>query len=161
MTLRTVFRTTNTWDQGFSAEILIINDGPEMVTDWRLAFTAPWTIQSFWNAAGLIGPTGVIRFGNVDMNSTLAPGQSANIGFTAVGQPAPPVFLDAEKPSWEVPPALTVTDAWTVESNSGTSPLVFELTLSHASATPVSIRWETASTDGAAAARTSSVRSDP
>ncbi|GEO39915.1 hypothetical protein SAE02_40630 [Skermanella aerolata] len=151
MTIRTVFRTTNTWDQGFAAEIDVFNDGAEAVTDWRLGFTAPWAIQSFWNAAALIAPAGATRFGNVDMNGTLAPGQKATIGFTAAGQPTPPVFFDTDGPSSEVPPALTVTDAWTVEGDTGTSPLVFELTLSHASATPVSIRWETASTAGAVA----------
>ena len=109
MTIRTVFRTTNTCDQGFAAEIDVFNDGAEAVTDWRLGFTAPWAIQSFWNAAALIAPAGATRFGNVDMNGTLAPGQKATIGFTAAGQPTPPVFFDTDGPSSEVPPALTVT----------------------------------------------------
>ena len=145
MGIRPVFRTTNTWEQGFAAEVLIINDGPETITDWRLSFTAPWIIQSFWNATSLIAPAGVTSFGNVDMNGMLAPGQSANIGFTAVGQPDPPVFLEIGGVSSEALPALTITDSWAVEGDTGATPMVFELTLSRASTTPVSIQWKTAS----------------
>ena len=86
------------------------------------------------------------------MNSTLAPGQSANIGFTAVGQPAPPVFLEAEKPSWEVPLALTVTDPGRWRATSARRPGVRTDTvarLGNARQYPM----ETASTDGAAAGK--------
>jgi aryl-phospho-beta-D-glucosidase BglC (GH1 family) len=150
MTIRTIFRATNTWDQGFAAEVLIINDGPETITDWRLSFTAPWIIQSFWNATSLIAPAGVTSFGNVGMNGMLAPGQSASIGFTAVGQPDAPVFLETGGVSSEAPPALTITDSWAVEGDTGATPMVFELTLSRASTIPVSAQWNTASAGAAA-----------
>ncbi|UEM19585.1 cellulase family glycosylhydrolase [Skermanella mucosa] len=144
MGIRTVFKPGNVWDQGFSAEILVTNDGPETVTDWRLSFAAPWVIQSWWNVTVLPSPTGVTTFGNVGMNGTLAPGQSANIGFTAQGTPAEPVFLPSASGQADAMPYLTVTDGFAVEGDSGTTPLTFDFSLSQASATPITVRWETA-----------------
>ncbi|MFT8242493.1 DUF4214 domain-containing protein [Roseomonas sp. BN140053] len=143
MTLRTVFRTTNSWDQGFTGEILVINDGPDTVTGWTVSFSAPWAIQNFWNVTPIGAPSGTYSFSNVGFNGTLAPGQSANFGFNAAGAPSSPVFLDNGAPISGLP-ELTISDAAVTEGHNGTTPLTFNLSLSHASDTAVTVRWDTA-----------------
>ena len=89
MALRTVFQIMNTWDAGFTGEILLFNDGAETINGWDIAFTAPWQIRESWNATTLSAPDNIDHFSNLDWNGTLAPGQSTSFGFNAVGTATP------------------------------------------------------------------------
>ncbi|EWY37703.1 hypothetical protein N825_16760 [Skermanella stibiiresistens SB22] len=143
MAIRTEFKLGNTWDQGFTGEIFLTNDGTEAVSDWRVSFTAPWVIQSSWNVTTQPSAPGVVTLGPVEMNHVLQPGEKINIGFTASGKPVEPVFLSSNPDPETTTPFLTVTDAFAVEGDGGTTPLTFHLTLTHASTTPVTLNWKT------------------
>ncbi|MEU9360759.1 PHB depolymerase family esterase [Streptomyces sp. NPDC048301] len=79
-----VVYTTNSWNSGLTAAITVTNTGSTAVNGWLLAFTLPagQTISSGWNA--IYSPSsGSVTARNTPNNATIAPGQSASIGFLA------------------------------------------------------------------------------
>jgi endoglucanase len=78
----TVRYVSNTWADGFTADVTITNTGTATISGWTLAFAFPGTqrITSAWNATVTQNQQTVSAV-NVDHNRTLAPGGTANFGF--------------------------------------------------------------------------------
>ena len=167
------FTVTGQWSTGFGGEIKLTNGGSTPIPGWKLGFTAPWTIASAWNAT-LVGTSAVAggtRFTVADAgwNGTVPVGGSVTIGFVGAG-----AGTIASPTDWTlnglplgggsggggssgggvvVPPlpTISVTGAAVKEGAAGTTAKsVFTLSLSAASATPVTVAYATA--DGTAKA---------
>ena len=163
------FTVTGQWSTGFGGEIKLTNGGTTPIPGWKLGFTAPWTIASAWNAT-LVGTSAVAggtRFTVADAgwNGTVPVGGSVTIGFVGAG-----AGTIASPTDWTlnglsigggsgggggvvVPPlpTISVTGAAVKEGAAGTTAKsVFTLSLSAASATPVTVAYRT--TDGTAKA---------
>ncbi|GGF69232.1 hypothetical protein GCM10007301_31150 [Azorhizobium oxalatiphilum] len=137
------------WGSGFTAS-MTVEAGASALDGWTVEFDASFTITNIWNAVIVshVGDHYVIR--NASYNANVAAGRDTAFGFqatpgaggtsadgfringTTVGEPAP------------VLPALSVSDASVSEGQSGTTEMVFTLTLSAASATAVSVNYATA-----------------
>ncbi len=86
------YRVTNTWGDGFQADVRLTNTGTTPWDGWSLtwAFPAGERIAQLWNGAHTqSGSTVTVR--NADWNRTVAPGASAAVGFTASGLRRMPV----------------------------------------------------------------------
>ena len=175
--VRVAFTVTGQWNTGFGGEIKLTNGGTTPIPGWKLGFTAPWTIASAWNAT-LVGTSAVAggtRFTVADAgwNGTVPVGGSVTIGFVGAGS-----GTIASPTDWTlnglslggggasggggsggsgggvvVPPlpTISVTGAAVKEGAAGTTAKsVFTLSLSAASATPVTVAYKTA--DGTAKA---------
>ncbi|MBU2662449.1 cellulose binding domain-containing protein [Actinoplanes bogorensis] len=75
---------TNTWNNGYTANVTVANTGSTALNGWTLAFTLPsgQSITSSWNAA-LTGSSGAVTARNISWNGAIAPGGSASFGFQA------------------------------------------------------------------------------
>ena len=171
------FTVTGQWNTGFGGEIKLTNGGTTPIPGWKLGFTAPWTIASAWNAT-LVGTSAVAggtRFTVADAgwNGTVPVGGSVTIGFVGAGS-----GTIASPTDWTLNglslggggasggggsggsgggvvvaplPTVSVTGAAVKEGAAGTTAkTVFTLSLSAASATPVTVAYTT--TDGTAKA---------
>ncbi|WP_304622082.1 cellulase family glycosylhydrolase [Roseomonas cutis] len=151
MALTYSFKTTATWTGGFNGEITVTNSGTSAIDGWLMAFTGGWSVVTVWNGSVVNGPDGYTTVQNLDWNGSLAPGASATIGFTANGELSPPSYYSGEiDPPVPTLPALSVADTSVTEADAGSSAMTFTVTLSKASATPVTVNWTTA--DGTATA---------
>lgn len=79
------YRTLNSWDGGFQAEVTVANTGTTATRGWSVALSiaSGRTIGSLWNGT-LTGATVT----NVAHNGALAPSASTTFGFVANGQAA-------------------------------------------------------------------------
>ncbi|MFC0406927.1 DUF4214 domain-containing protein [Roseomonas elaeocarpi] len=155
MALQFVFRATNSWTGGFQGQITVTNNGSSAVNSWAFNLAASWTISSVWDAVETVAADGTVTLSNASYDGTISPGGSVTLGFTANGTPEAPGFtaLDAGGGGTVTGPdlpSLSVSDAVLVEGNSGTQPMTFTATLSHASDSPVFVHWATV--DGTATA---------
>jgi cellulase/cellobiase CelA1 len=79
------FADVNDWGNGYVASVDITNTGTNPIDTWSLTFTWPTGWQQMsggWN--GTWSQTGTaVRVSNADFNKSLAPGESANLGFVA------------------------------------------------------------------------------
>ncbi|MGK5678441.1 GH12 family glycosyl hydrolase domain-containing protein [Actinoplanes sp. URMC 104] len=75
---------TNTWNNGYTANVTVANTGSSAVNGWQLAFTLPagQTITSSWNAA-LTGSSGAVTARNIAWNGTIPANGSTSFGFQA------------------------------------------------------------------------------
>ncbi|MUL41379.1 cellulase family glycosylhydrolase [Streptomonospora sp. PA3] len=84
------YSVANSWDGGFTADVVLTNSGDEAITDWTLTWTAPDGVQvtSGWGAdVSQSGDT--VTAAAPDWASTLDAGASASIGFQATGPASP------------------------------------------------------------------------
>jgi len=152
------YAVTQDWTSGFQANLTIKNEpAAAAVANWTLEFDYAAQISSIWDAQ-VVSRTGnhyVIR--NAGWNGTIAPGGTVSFGL--IGSPgstagAPTGFLLNGSPLGTPPPvqvpALTIGNATTLEPTTGTGTILFDVNLSAASATPVTVHWQTA--DGSALA---------
>jgi Cellulose binding domain/Glycosyl hydrolases family 28 len=74
----------NSWNNGFTTSIHIVNRGTSPIEGWTLAFTLPsgQSITSGWNAT-YTGSSGQITARNASYNASLPVGGSTDIGFQA------------------------------------------------------------------------------
>jgi endoglucanase len=129
------FTLRTEWDAGFTAELTVRNTGSAAVSDWRLAFDAPFAITQIWNATieSHVGNHYVIR--NPGYNATIPAGGSVSFGFNGgprggaeptnyalngsplgTGPVTPPPPPPApEPPPAPTPPSLSVADAVVIE----------------------------------------------
>jgi cellulase/cellobiase CelA1 len=79
------YRTINSWDSGFQAEVAVTNTGTSPTRGWsvELSLASGRTIANLWN--GTLTGTTVTNAGD---NGTLAPAASTTFGFVANGQVA-------------------------------------------------------------------------
>ena len=73
---------TNTWSNGFTANVTVANTGSSAVNGWTLGFTLPsgQTVTNSWNAA-LSGTSGALTARNTTHNGSLPAGGTASFGF--------------------------------------------------------------------------------
>src|SRR5882672_860818 len=143
------YAVDDNWGSGFIGKIAVPG-GAQGLNGWTIEFDASFLISNIWGAQ-IVSHAGnhyVIR--NLDWNSSVPPGGQASIGFQATpgadGTAASGFVIDgvSSVPSPPVPPTLSVADASITEGNSGTSQLVFTVTLSHAASGPVTVQYSTA-----------------
>ena len=77
------YRTTNSWDTGFQAEVAVTNTGTSSTRAWSVVLTlaSGRTISNLWNGT-LTGSTVT----NAPHNGALAPNAGTTFGFVANGQ---------------------------------------------------------------------------
>ncbi|WP_432194998.1 extracellular catalytic domain type 1 short-chain-length polyhydroxyalkanoate depolymerase [Streptomyces sp. bgisy027] len=76
--------TTNTWNTGLTASVILTNTSSTSVNGWSLGFTLPTgrTITNGWGAT-YAPSSGAVTATNASYNSALAPGASVSIGYRA------------------------------------------------------------------------------
>jgi hypothetical protein len=146
------YSVRNTWGDGFTADVVISNTGPDTVDGWTLAFDLPVVIDGYWSAVALSLTATNKVFGPVSFNRTIEPGESIDFGFNATGDPAlipqNVNFSDTAPPS---SPAFTVSPAGVVEGDPGTNTtLSFTVMLTPSAAATAGVHYATA--DGTAVA---------
>jgi uncharacterized protein YjdB len=104
--VRVTYTITNNWGSGYSANIDILNTGPQAIHGWTLKFTLPTgdTIVDMWNATYTV--TGSqITAKNVAFNATIAPGAKISLGFNANGPAGTPTDFTVYSAQASVPVA--------------------------------------------------------
>ncbi|MFI7578618.1 endo-1,4-beta-xylanase [Micromonospora sp. NPDC049497] len=78
----TVTYVPNSWNNGFTAEVRVRNDGPATVNGWtvRFALTSGQTVTGGWNATVTQSGTQVTAR-NASWNGAVAPGGTVSFGF--------------------------------------------------------------------------------
>jgi hypothetical protein len=73
---------TNSWTNGFTANVTVANNGSSAVNGWALGFTLPGgqAITNSWNTA-LSGSSGAVTARNVAFNGSIPAGGSTSFGF--------------------------------------------------------------------------------
>jgi aryl-phospho-beta-D-glucosidase BglC (GH1 family) len=140
------FRVTQSWNGGFLAEMTLENDATPM-QGWTISFDAPFQINGVWNAelVSQVGQTYVIR--NAPWNGNVPPLGSTSFGLDITGSGTPQnVSVNGAAPL----PGITIADASLTEGDAGSALMNFTISLSSASATPVTLDYATA--DGTAQA---------
>lgn len=75
------FKVTSDWGSGFTADVVLTNQQPAAVRDWKLEFDFPYKITSMWNAQ-VVSQTGnhyVIR--HESWNTDIAANGKVSFGF--------------------------------------------------------------------------------
>jgi chitinase len=77
------FKVVSDWGSAFNGDITITNTGSSTLADWTVTFDFDGQISGLWNGtiAGRQGSTYTVK--PASWNATLAPGATANFGFTA------------------------------------------------------------------------------
>jgi cellulase/cellobiase CelA1 len=87
---------TDSWSDGFVANVTVANTGSTAINGWTLGFTLPsgQTVTNSWNAT-LSGTSGALTARNVSWNGTIPAGGSVSFGFQGThrgGFTAPSAF---------------------------------------------------------------------
>lgn len=142
------------WGAGFVAG-MTVEAGASALNGWTVEFDASFTITNLWNAeiVSHVGNHYVVR--NAAWNGAVGANQGVSFGFQATpgsgGTSATGFTVNGVPSGGEpepVPPTLSVGDATVVEGSAGTTQLMFMVTLSAPSTTPVTVAYGTA--DGTA-----------
>jgi chitinase len=144
MSARVIYEVVDAWSGGFNASVSVVA-GDDGLGGWTLTFEAEFEITQIWGAeiVSRTGDTYVVR--NAPWNGSVAPGGTVEFGFLGgpTTDPVPDAFLLNGVLVGDLP-AISVADATVVEGNAGTRTLAFVVTLSAASATPVTVTYATA-----------------
>jgi chitinase len=144
------YQVVDQWSGGFNAAVGLIA-GAGGLQGWTITFAADFLITQIWNARIIshVGDTYVI--GNLAWNGALAAGQSAGFGFlgSATTDPNPDAFVVRNGLAAPLP-SLAIADTGLLEGQLGIRQMSFAVTLSAASAMPVTVAFATA--DGTALA---------
>ncbi|SHO67271.1 chitinase [Pseudoxanthobacter soli DSM 19599] len=146
------YTVADNWGSGFVAN-MAVGAGSAAMNGWTVAFDASFTITNIWNAVIVSHVGNHYVIGNAAWNGSIAASSSTSFGFQATpgsGGTAAAGFLVNGAPVGSgggepepVLPALSVADASVSEGNSGTTHLMFTVTLSAASTTPVTVGYAT------------------
>ncbi|MEV4378055.1 PHB depolymerase family esterase [Streptosporangium sp. NPDC049644] len=76
--------TTNAWNTGLTASVIVTNTGSSAINGWTLGFTLPsgQTVTSAWNATITPG-SGAVTARNMSYNAAIPAGGSTSFGFQA------------------------------------------------------------------------------
>jgi poly(hydroxyalkanoate) depolymerase family esterase len=81
----TVYSVTNQWNNGFTANVTVTNNGTTPSTGWKVTWT--WAgsqqITNVWNGVLGTGGSGGVAVTNAGYNGTVAPGGNTSFGFQA------------------------------------------------------------------------------
>ncbi|MEY3896716.1 MAG: hypothetical protein RLZZ214_2236, partial [Verrucomicrobiota bacterium] len=146
------FRTSSTWGTGYSADVVITNNGPTTISGWAVAFDLPVSgFSKTWNATQGASTATRKSFTNLPTNANIQPGASRSFGFNAVGAftvAATNFTFNGLVPEGNIP-ALSIADVSADEGDSAED-RIFTVTLSSASTEAITVDWRTA--DGTALA---------
>ncbi|MGE3819186.1 MAG: cellulose binding domain-containing protein, partial [Isosphaeraceae bacterium] len=138
---------TQDWGSGFQATVSLRNAGSTAVSNWTLEFDTTAAISSLWDGVISSGTGNHYVVRNAGWNGTIPPGGTVSFGYVAGPGGAPTNYLlngqPLGGPIGPVLPRLDVEDASALEGNSGRSDLAFRLSLSQASAIPVTVQYAT------------------
>src|SRR5262249_33506902 len=143
------YRVTDDWGSGHTAAVTV-NAGTQSLSGWTVEFDSPAQISNIWNAdiQSHVGTHYVIQ--NAPWNAAVAAGQTTSFGYQAtpggvastptnfkvngvpVGTPPPPTQ-----------PSVSIADATVAEGNSGTKNMTFNVTLSKAATSTVTVNYAT------------------
>ena len=133
------------WGQGFVGN-MTVNAGDSPMNGWTVEFDTPAQITNIWNAeiASHTATHYVVR--NAAWNGQVGAGQATSFGFqgSGVSSSITNLTVNGVPTGQPTPPSVSVADASVSEGNSGTSNLNFNVTLSKASTSPVTIAYTTA-----------------
>jgi len=143
------YDVTSNWGSGFTGAMKI-EAGSAALNGWTAEFNASFTITNIWNAeiVSHVGDHYVIR--NVAWNGKVGAGDDVSFGFQATpgstGTTATGFTINGVATGGPTPvlPTLSVSDATTVEGNSGVRDLAFIVSLSAAATGPVTVAYATA-----------------
>jgi hypothetical protein len=150
------YAVTQDWGSGFQASLSLVNSQPTAVADWRLEFDLAANITSIWDAQVVSHSGNHYFITGAAWDSNLSGGGTVSFGFVAspghVASPSNYVLGGVPLGGTTPPPlpTLSVNNVSVPEGNSGTTAAVFSVTLSAASAVPVTLQYATA--DGTATA---------
>ncbi|MBL8211013.1 MAG: cellulose binding domain-containing protein [Bryobacterales bacterium] len=83
-TIQVNLRAASSWSTGYTADLIIHNNGTQAVNGWTLSFTLGSTITSLWNGTLTVANgTNVVR--NASWNGSIPIGGSVQLGFTGNG----------------------------------------------------------------------------
>lgn len=77
-------RVTSRWNEGYGADIVLLNSTNQAINGWRLSFTLDSEIQSLWNGT-LSSLSGTYTVTNESWNGVIATGASVHLGFMGSG----------------------------------------------------------------------------
>jgi chitinase len=143
------------WGSGFQGQMSLVNQQTTSVTNWKLEFDFPASIDTIW-CAQVVSHTGnhyVIA--NAGWNSTLPAGGSVSFGFNAspghtTATPAN-YLLNGAPLNGPALPSLSIGDV-TVNQGASATSAAFTVSLSAPATAPVAVTYATA--DGTARAGT-------
>ncbi len=144
----------NDWGSGYQGQIQLANQQTASVPNWQAQFDLAHNITSIWDAT-IVSHTGnhyVIQ--GAAWDSSIAGSSSVTFGFVASGggnlAPSNYVVNGAAAgggggTTTTPTPSLSIADVTQAEGNSGTTDFLFNVTLSAAATTPVTVKYATAS----------------
>ncbi len=142
------YSVTDDWGTGHTAAISV-TAGSSSMNGWTVEFDSPAQISYIWNAkiTSHVGTHYVIS--SVFYNSKVAAGKSASFGYAATpgAVASTPTNLTINGVAVGTPsttPSVSIANATVAEGNSGTSNLAFNVTLSKAATSPVTVGYATA-----------------
>ncbi|MDT5014654.1 MAG: hypothetical protein QOD39_814 [Mycobacterium sp.] len=140
------YAVSDDWGAGFVGN-MTVNAGPSALNGWTVEFDTPAQITNIWNAeiASHTANHYVVR--NAAWNGQVGAGQATSFGFQGSGVSSSVTNLTVNgAPTGQptTPPSVSIGDATVSEGNSGTSNLNFNVTLSKASTSPVTVGCTTA-----------------
>lgn len=156
--LSITFSDTSDWGTGFIGGVTITNTAATPISDWTIAFPLANAITNIWNAQIVHAAGGGYTLANMPYNGSIAPGASVQFGFQATGgNPVLPTgytfngqTIGSGGGSTTPLPALSIADASVQETAGQTTNETFTVSLSAASAAPVTVSYKTV--DGTAKA---------
>jgi hypothetical protein len=77
------FEITNSWQQGYQAEVTVRNDSPEQLTGWTVRWTMPdgHRLNNLWNGVPSV-KGGTVTVTNAGWNVTIPAGGTTTFGLT-------------------------------------------------------------------------------
>ncbi len=139
------FSTSSTWGTGFSADVVVTNNGPTTLSGWTVAFDLPVSgFSKIWNATEGASTATHKVFTNLSTNANIQPGASRSFGFNAIGAftvAASNFTFNGLVPAGNIP-ALSIADVSADEGDS-TAERIFTVTLSSASNEIITVDWAT------------------
>ena len=136
------------WGSGHTAA-MTVNAGSSALNGWTVEFDSPAQITNIWNAqiTSHMGTHYVIS--NMSYNGKVASGQSTSFGYQATpgavaSKPTNLAVNGVASGNPPTVPAISIADVSVAEGNSGSADAGFTVTLSTASANPVTVGYSTA-----------------
>lgn len=78
------YNIINEWENGLNGQISITNNSDKSIEDWRLLFNSNLKIDRFWTAEISHKEDTKYYIQNMGYNSNINPGETINLGFSAV-----------------------------------------------------------------------------
>lgn len=92
--LKVSFQTTNQWEGGYQAEMVLQNVGDAPIEDWQIDFSSGDTITNIWNATSSQKGENVFVITAHEYNNVINAGESMIIGYCASGNACDIVNLE-------------------------------------------------------------------